>query len=161
MMAWPGAQLAIPQSAQLTTQRLPGDADLKLFPQPLAEIDQAPAHHTVDSRDRTTLDDGHQRLPMRVGQPWRRSRSLAVDQAIRSLGIEPQHPVSNDLQPDIADMRRLAATATVVGRRQGKQSPGLLRILRPSRQSSQIGTREVRPKRYRCCHGGHPHCPPS
>jgi len=133
MMAWPGAQLAIPQSAQLTTQRLPGDADLKLFPQPLAEIDQAPAHNTVDRRDRTTLDDGRQRLPMRVGQPWRRSRSLAVDQALRSLLIEPQHPVPNNLQPDIADMRRLAATATIIDRCQAKQSARLLRILRSSR----------------------------
>jgi hypothetical protein len=67
MVARPSAKLAIAKAAQLATQRLPGDANPELLPQPLAEIDQPPTHDTVDCRDRATLDDGYQRLPMHRG----------------------------------------------------------------------------------------------
>ena len=134
MMAGPSTELAITQGAQLAAQCLPCDADPELLPQPLAEIDQPPTHDTVDSRDRTTLDDGYQCLPMHTGQSSLRSRCLAFDQAIRSHRVEPQHPVSNDLQADIANARRLAAAAAVTNRRQSQQAACLLSIQRASRQ---------------------------
>ena len=55
MVAWPSRELPIAKGAQLAAQCLPGDADPELLPQPVAEIDQAPAHDTVDGRDRTTF----------------------------------------------------------------------------------------------------------
>jgi len=103
MVAWPSRELPIAKGAQFAAQCLPSDADPELLPQPLAEIDQPPAHDTVDGIDRTTFDDCCQRRPMRLGQPRRRPGRLAIDQAIRSFRVEPQHPVPNDLQADIAD----------------------------------------------------------
>jgi hypothetical protein len=63
-------------------------------------------------------------------------RCLAVDQATQSIRIEPQHPVPNNLQPDIADTRRLASTAPIINLGQGQQPAGLSRIFRASRQTS-------------------------
>src|ERR1700730_16136555 len=56
VMARPGGELAITQAVQLAAQRLSGDADPELLPQPLTEIDQAPAHNAMDRGDRTALD---------------------------------------------------------------------------------------------------------
>ena len=136
MMAWPSTELAIAQATQLATQRLPGNTDPELLPQPLAEIDQPPTHDAVDRRDRTAFDGSHQRLPMHLGQSRFRPRGLAVNQAIRSFRVEPQHPVPNNLQPDIADTRRIASTAAIVDLRQSQQPTGLSRIPRASRQTS-------------------------
>ena len=160
-MSWSRAELAIPQGAHLAPQCLPGDADPKLLPQPLAKIDQTPAHDIVDGWDRTALNDRRQRPPMRVGQSRLRAGRLAIDQAIRPLRVEPQHPVPDDLLPDITDARCLAAAAAIVDHRQCQQPTCLLRILRSSCQPPQITASEVRAKRDRCCHGGHPYCPPS
>ena len=149
MMAWPSTELAIAQATQLATQRLPGHADPELLPQPLAEIDQPPTHNIVDRGDRTVLDHGHQRLPMRFGQSRLGARGLAVDQTTRSFRVEPQHPVPDDLQPDIADTRRVTATAAIIDLRQSQKPTGLSRILRPSRQTSQIRTSKVGSERDR------------
>ena len=111
VMTGPRAELAISQGTHFATQRLAGHADPKLLPQPLAKIDQTPANNIVDGRDRTTLNDRRQRSPMRVGQSRFRARRLAVQQAIRPLRVEPQHPVPDDLQSDIADARCLTAAA--------------------------------------------------
>jgi transcriptional regulator with XRE-family HTH domain len=43
----------------------------------------------------------------RIRQPRRRAGCLAVDQARRPLGVEPQHPVAHDLQGHAAALRRL------------------------------------------------------
>src|SRR5690349_6303618 len=147
VMTWPRAELAISQGTHFATQRLTGHADPKLLPQPLAKIDQTPAHNIVDGRDRTTLNDRRQRSPMRVGQSRLRARRLAVYQTIRPLRVEPQHPVPDDLQSDIADARCLTAAAAVVDHRQCQQAAGLSCILRPPCQTSQITASEVRPKR--------------
>jgi hypothetical protein len=149
MMARPRAELAIAQRAKLTAQRLPGHADAELLPQPLTEIDQPPPHNIVDRGDRTVLDHGHQRLPMRFGQSRLGARCLAVDQTIRSFRVEPQHPVPDDLQPDIADTRRVPATAAIIDLRQSQKPTGLSRILRASRQTSKIRTSKVGSERDR------------
>ena len=156
VMARPGGEFAVTQTAQFPAQRLSGDADPELFPQPLAEIDQTPAHDTVDGRDRTALDGGRQRRAVVFVQPRLRPRRLAIDQTIRPCRVEPQHPVPNDLQADIADPSGITAAAAIVDRRQRLQPTCLLRILRSSCQPPQICTSEVGPKRYRSCHREHP-----
>src|SRR5437763_11493797 len=152
MIARSSSELAITQAAQLAAQCLPGDVDPKLLPKPLAEIDQAPAHDAMDGGDRTALDYCRQRCARLLGQPRLRPRRLAIDQAIRSFLVEPQHPVPNDLQTDIADPRSITATAAIIDRSQRQQPARLLRILGPACQPPQIRTSEVRPERYRCCH---------
>jgi hypothetical protein len=92
MMAWPSGEPAIAQAIQIAAQRLSGDADPELLPQPLAEIDQTPAHDAMDGRDRTALDGGRQRRAMVVVQPRLRTRRLAIDQTIRSCLVESAAP---------------------------------------------------------------------
>ena len=48
---------------------------------------------------------------MHVVQPRRLPRRLAINQAVRALRVELDHPVANDLQPDAPDLRRLSALA--------------------------------------------------
>lgn len=66
MMTWPGRELAVAHGAQLPAERLLGDADAELLEDPLRQIDQSPAHHAVDSRDRATLDHAGNRLALDV-----------------------------------------------------------------------------------------------
>ena len=65
-MARTGRELSIAKGAQLAAQRLLGDRDAELLPNPLDEIDQAPAHDTVDGRDRALVDDTLQSLTLLV-----------------------------------------------------------------------------------------------
>jgi hypothetical protein len=56
VVAWPGRELAIAHGPQLPAQGLLGDGDAELLEDPLRQIDQPPAHHTVDRRDWAALD---------------------------------------------------------------------------------------------------------
>ena len=116
-MARASRELAITHLAQHAAQRLLGDDDAEFFENPLAEIDDPPAHDPVNRRDWAALDDRGERGAMRVVQPRRLPRRLAVNQAVRALRVELDHPVANDLQPDAPDLRRLSARGAGVNRR--------------------------------------------
>ena len=79
-MARPGRQLAIAHGTQFPAQRLPRQRDLEPVAQPLAQIDQPPAHHPVHRRDRAALDRRRQRRAMGVVQARWLAGGLAVDQ---------------------------------------------------------------------------------
>ena len=105
----------------------------ELLENPLAEIDDPPSHDPVNRWDRPTLEDRSQRRPMLVVQPRRLPRRLAVDQTVpagrrrnerrtgdkraacwrlrrfTTVRVELEHPVTNDLKADAADLRRLGA----------------------------------------------------
>ena len=85
---------------------------------PLDQIDHPPTHHPVDRRDRSTLDDLHQRPALGIVEDRGLAWSLPVKQAIGSTGIEPHHPVAHDLEGHATDFRSFAPTATVVNLRQ-------------------------------------------
>ena len=140
-MARARRQLAIAHRAQFAAERLLGDADPELVPQPLAKIDDAPAHDAVHRRDRPALDHCCQRRPMRLVQPRRLARRLAVDQPIRAICVEPQHPVPDDLARHAADLRRLGTRGPVIDRREGEQAAHLVGILARARR--QAGMRPV------------------
>src|SRR3954454_25087186 len=55
VMARAGRELAVVHGPQLPAQRLLGDGEAELLPEPLDQIDQAPAHHAVDGRDRARI----------------------------------------------------------------------------------------------------------
>ncbi len=131
-------------------------SNTELLPQPLAEIAQPPAHHAMDRRDRAAVDLRGQCLAMRLGQPRRRARRLAVAQPIRPLGVEPRHPVPRTLQRDVAEPRRLRAPATIVDRRQGQQPPGLSSLLAAPRQAAKDGGVKISTKGNRARHGEPP-----
>ena len=108
MMARPGGELAEAHRAQLPAQGLFGDRDAELVPDPLREIDQPPANHPVNRRDRPALDNPDKRLALGLVELRRLTRRLAVDKTVRPRRIEPQHPVADRLQTDTANPRRLA-----------------------------------------------------
>src|SRR5277367_2552021 len=136
-MARASRELAITHGAQFAAQRLLGDDDTEFLENPLAEIDDPPAHDPVNRRDWAALDDRGERGAMRAVQPRRLPWRLAVDQAVRALRVELDHPVANDLQPDAPDLRRLSARGAVVNRRKSQQSARLRPVLRPFRRRPQ------------------------
>jgi hypothetical protein len=158
MMARPGGQLAITEAAQLAAQGLRRDADLEPLPKPLAEIDQAPAHDAMHRRRRTALDRIGQRRPVGVVEPRWLAGRFTIDQAVRAVRVELQHPVPNDLQRHATDPGGIGPARPLVDRRQRQQTPGLRRILRSPRYRTQANSVEINPKRNR--HGELP-CPPS
>src|ERR1700722_20653002 len=129
-MARASRELAITHLAQHAAQRLLGDDDAEFLENPLAEIDDPPAHDPVNRWNWAALDDRDERGAMRVVQPRRLPRRLAINQAVRALRVEPDHPVANDLQSDAPDLRRFGAARAVVNRRKGHESCGLWDILR-------------------------------
>jgi hypothetical protein len=155
VVARPGGELAEAHGAQLAAERLLGDRDPELLPQPLAQVDEAPAHHAVDGGRRAALDRRRQRRPVRVVQPGWLAGGLAVAQPARALGVEPQHPVADDLQRHPADPGRLGPRRPVVDRRQRQQPARLRGVLRPPRRGTQCRRVEVVPER-----DGHGEPPP-
>src|SRR3954462_6415993 len=123
-----GRELAIAKRAQFAAQRRLAERDLELLPDPQGEILQAPAHHAVDRRHRPTLDDVHQGLALAVIQLAGVPGSLAVDQALRAAGVEPQTPAQKGWYPAPADPRRFGSGANVVDLRQRQQPPTLARV---------------------------------
>ena len=110
-MARTRRELAITHGAQFPAQRLLGHDDPELLEDPLAEIDDPPSHDPVNRRDRAALDDRGERCSVRVVQPRRLSGWLAINQSVRPMGIELDHPVANDLErhpPIFAASVRLA-----------------------------------------------------
>src|SRR5258708_25155871 len=134
MRAGRGRELAIPHGAQFAAQRLLGDDAANLLENPLAKIDDPPAHDPMNRRDRAALDDRGERRPMRVVKPGWLSRRLAVDQALRPLGVELHHPVANDLRAPPADLGRLGRRRACVNRRQSQKPPRLRPVLRSPRR---------------------------
>jgi hypothetical protein len=61
-------------------------------------------------------------------------RRLAIDKAIRAVGVETKRPVANDLKRHAADLRRFAACRPVIDRREGEEPSRLWPVLRKSRQ---------------------------
>ena len=76
----PGGELGIAHRPQLPAQRLPADREAEALPDPLHEVDEAPAHHAVEIGLRTRLDRRGERRAMLRLQERRLARRLAVDQ---------------------------------------------------------------------------------
>lgn len=126
--------------------------DAEFVPKPLDEIDQPPADDAIEIGLGAGLNRlGQRRALLRV-QERRLSGRLAVDQPARSLGVEEQHPVVDDLQPDAASLGRLRSGRPVVNRRQRQQALCLLRVSARLRQPSQFIRPIVRPKLERSRH---------
>ena len=155
-MAGPGRELAIVHLVQDAAHGRFRDHDLELFPDPLDQIDQPPAHHAMDSRDRSRFDQLAKGTAMLVLQTGRLAGRLAVEQARRPIGVEPDHPVPDDLQPYAAHLGRLGARAPGVDRRQRQKSASLIGILAIARQPPKAGSIEVQTKRNRQRHGEPP-----
>ena len=73
---------------------------------PLDQVDQPPANDAMNRRDRTALDRLDECPPLSVIEPRPLSRCLAVEQAIGAARVEPNHPVTHNLQTHPTDPRR-------------------------------------------------------
>lgn len=100
MVAMSRLEFDVAQLLQVTADGGLVKRDRKFLMEPLRQIDQLPAHHPVDGRDRAALDNVDQGLALHIAQPRTRARRLAIQQSIRSTGIEPDHPVPHNLKPD-------------------------------------------------------------
>jgi hypothetical protein len=152
-MARAGRELAVVHGPQLAAQRLLGDGEAELLPEPLDQIDQAPAHHAVDGWDRARIDPGHQGRAMRIGEPRRGPWCPAGPEALRSPSVEAQHPIAHDLQRHAADLSRLGPGGPIIDRRQSQKAPGLIGIPRALRQSAELGGIKVTAERDGNSHG--------
>jgi hypothetical protein len=151
-MARTSRKFAIAHGAQFAAQCLLGDHDAEFLVNPLAEIDDPPSHDAMNSRDRAALDDCDQGGAMAVVQPRLLSRRLAIDQAVRPVSVEPEHPIANDLKRHTANLRRLGARRSVVDRRKSQQSARLRPILRTPRRRPKCPRVIVISKTNRCRH---------
>src|SRR5215472_14090111 len=80
MVARSGREFAVAHGAQLPAERLLGDRDAEFLEDPLRQIDQPPAHHAMDRRDRAALDHAGDGPPLKVIELARLTRRLAVQE---------------------------------------------------------------------------------
>jgi len=76
------------QHLQLTTNGRFINRDAELFEYPLRQILAAPAHHTVDRRDRTTFDEPGKGLALAIIELGWLARRFAINQTIGTFGVE-------------------------------------------------------------------------
>ena len=124
VMARPCRQFAKAHVAEFAAQRRLGDRDPELFPSPPRQIDEAPAHDTMDGWDWASLHDLPQCLALAIVENTSSARRLAVQQTIGTLGVEPKHPIAHNLQPDTADPGRIGAGAAIIDLRKCHPSTG-------------------------------------
>jgi hypothetical protein len=94
------------------------DGDPKLFEHPPAKIDDPPPHNAMDARHRSIFDHARESGAMFDFEQRRLARRLAINQAIWATGVEPQLPVSDNLESDPADLGGFTSRPAIVDRRQ-------------------------------------------
>jgi hypothetical protein len=146
MMTRAGGQLAVAHGTQFPAHRLLGDAELEFLPDPLAQIDQPPAHDASNRRGRAAFDHCLQRGAMGLVQLRRLAGRLAVDQPVRTMGVELHHPIPDDLQGHPADRRRLGSLRPVIDRGQGQKTARLRGILRTPGNGAQARRIKITPQ---------------
>src|SRR5271165_2844505 len=156
MMARPCRELAIAHGAQFPAQDLLGHRDAIVLENPLCEINQPPAHYPVGGWIGAVLDLLGKGAPVLVLEQGRLARCLAILEALRTLGIEAQHPITDRLQADATDARRIAARAAVKNLGKRQQTTGKGGILSLLGESTKLKSCKIRPKGNRHRHGESP-----
>lgn len=155
MVTRAGRELREAERPDLPAHRRLAQRDAELLPNPLHQVDQPPAHHAMDRRNRAALDNAGQLCPLVAVQFRLVARRLAVAQALRPALIEPQHPVADGLQPNPADPRRFRPPPAVINHRQGQKPTRLIGVLGRSRQPPQGPDAKI-PSQADCCSHGEP-----
>src|SRR5262245_42134286 len=81
-MARPGREFAVAHRPELPAERLLNDRDAEFLKYPLRQIDQPPAYHAMDRRDRTTFDHAGKCSAVAVVELGWLPRRLAVQETI-------------------------------------------------------------------------------
>src|SRR5262245_28467845 len=71
------------------------------------EIARPPAHHAMDRSDRALLYEAGEKGLVRGVELGRHPRRRNIDETIRSLLVEPDHPVPQRLTIHATNLRRL------------------------------------------------------
>jgi len=142
MVARARRQFDISQLLQLPPNCSFCQRDAKLIIKPTGQVDQPPAHNSMDRRDRAAFDDARKSLPLNIVQQGGLARRLAVHETLGASGIEPHDPVPHDLQRHPADPRRIAAATAIIYFGQRQQPAPLIRAFCAPRQSPQ--TRRIK-----------------
>src|ERR1019366_10780984 len=121
---------------------------------PLAQIDQPPAHDAMDRRDRPAFDPRLESLAVRGVELRGLPGHFPSDEAIRPMGVDLDDPVAHDLQRDAADPGRLRARRAVIDRRQRQKPPRLRTILHLFGDRPKLRRVKINPQRNR--HGEPP-----
>src|SRR5262249_35876270 len=102
-----------------------GDGDAEFLEDPLRQIDQPPAHHSMHCWDRTTLDHAGDSLALSIVELGWVARRLAIQQTIRATRVEAQNPIPDDLKSNTADFGRLSALGAIINRCQCQKAASL------------------------------------
>ena len=123
---------------------------------PLCEINQPPAHHPVGGWIGAVLDLLGKGAPVLVVEQGRLAWCLAILEALRTLGIEAQHPITDRLQADATNARRIAARTAVKNLGKRQQTTGKGGILALLGEGTKLKSCKIRPKGNRHRHGESP-----
>jgi hypothetical protein len=72
------------------------------------------------------------------------------------MGVEPQHPVPHNLEPDPAELGRFTPCTAMVNRRQSEKPARLRRIFRAFRERPNSNRVKIIPNPDRCRHDEYP-----
>jgi hypothetical protein len=152
-MARAGRELAVVHGPQLPTKRLLRDGQAELVPDPVHEVDQAPAHHAVDGRYGSLLEHVAQRRALCGIQNGGAARGLSVEQPVRAVFVEADDPVAHDLQTHAGELGGVRARVPVVDGGERQKTSGLIGIARALGEGAKGGGVEVGAQGDRGSHG--------
>ena len=92
-----GAHMREAQVLENSIDRVVRHREPKLLVQPHDQIARPPAHHAVDRRDRAFFHDAGKKSPVRSVELGRHTWGRNVEQTVRPLLVEPDHPVTRKL----------------------------------------------------------------
>ena len=114
--------------------------DAKFIVDPGSQITQPPTHNPMQIGRRPVFDHPRQGPAASRVQARRRTRRRAVQQTVRTAGVETQNPVPHRLHTNTAMARCLATRAAIINQRKRQKPPRLLGAIRRPRQSAKVVT---------------------
>jgi hypothetical protein len=107
------------------------------------EVDAAPPHDAVDLKIGAGFDNRRKLRLFRLAQPRFARRRPMVEKPVRPVGIETMNPIAKGLAVHPSDPGRFLAIIAVAHRRERKQPPALIGVLRALRQSAKLDSRKI------------------
>ena len=103
----PGAHMREAQGLEGAIDRIVRYREPELLMQPHDQIARPPADHAMDRSDRALLYDAGEKGLMNSVELGRHPRRRNIDETVRSLLVEPDHPVPQRLTIHATDRSRL------------------------------------------------------
>src|SRR5262249_16965654 len=149
----PGAHMREAQVLEGAIDRIVRYREPELLMQSHDQITRPPAHHAMDRSDRALLYDAGEKGLMCGVELGRHPRRRSIDETVRSLLVEPDHPVPQRLTIHAANLRRLLPRGAVEHGRNRKQAACLRSVFRSLSKPANLAGGIVRPHRNSVAHG--------